>query len=139
MSFQVSIKDGNHHTLCTEASAGVNSDKFGVTAEAKCGTSLYKYSDNDGDIRLLSGRAGAKAAANIFDGLKAKAEARYDLIDVETKVGLKSRVGISIDTGGSIGSNGVEAKVAGFGLKVGKEIGLSTPIGEISWDLGKLV
>ncbi|RGB28329.1 hypothetical protein C1646_797300 [Rhizophagus diaphanus] len=112
-------QDGNNHILCTEASAaGVKSDSFGASAEAKYGV-------------------GAKAAANVIDGLKAKVEARYDLVDLEVG-GLKSKIGLSADTSGSIGSNGIEAKVAGIGFKVGKEVGVSLPFGEISFDLGKL-
>lgn len=134
---RLSIQDGNNHAFCTEASAGIKSDSFGASAEAKCGSSVYRYCDDVGDLKILSGGVGAKAAANSIDGLKAKVEARYDLIDVEAG-GFKSRIGLSADTGGSIGSNGIEAKVAGIGFKLGKEIGFSTPIGEMSFDLGKL-
>ncbi|CAG8715953.1 uncharacterized protein OCT59_001737 [Rhizophagus irregularis] len=136
-SVRASIQDGNNHAFCHEASAGVKSDSFGASAEAKYNSSLYRYCDDVGDLKLLNAGVGAKAAANTIDGLKAKVEARCDLVDLEVG-GFKSKFGISADTGGSIGSNGVEAKVAGIGFKFGKEMGISLPFGEISFDLGKL-
>ena len=54
---------------------------------------------------------------------------------VETEVmGVKSNIGV-IDTSVSVGRDGVEAKVAGLGFKIGKEIGFSTPFGEVSFKL----
>ncbi|RIB02900.1 hypothetical protein C2G38_2124206 [Gigaspora rosea] len=60
-----------------------------------------------------------------------------NLVEAEFK-GVKSTIGLNIDTGVSIRKNVVEAKIDGFGIKVGKEVGISTPIGEVSVDLGKL-
>ncbi|CAB4435240.1 unnamed protein product [Rhizophagus irregularis] len=131
------FQDGNNHLFCHEVSTGVKSDSFGASAEAKYNSSVYRYCGDVGDLKLLNAGLGAKAAANTIDGLKAKVEARYDLVDYEAG-GFKSKFGVSADTGGSIGSNGVEAKVAGIGFKLGKEIGVSLPFGEISFDLGKL-
>lgn len=137
-SARLSIQDGNSHLFCSEASAGVKHDSFGPSAEAKCNSSFYRYSDGIGDVKLLSSGFGAKAGANAIDGLKAKVEARLDLVDFEAGA-VKSRIGLNADTGGSIGSNGVEAKVAGFGIKFGKEMGVSFPFGEVSFDLGKIL
>ncbi|RGB27291.1 hypothetical protein C1646_674118 [Rhizophagus diaphanus] len=130
------FQDGNNHLFCHEVSTGVKNDAFGASAEAKYNSSFYRYC-GDVDLKLINGGVGAKAAANTIDGLKAKVEARCDLIDLEVG-GFKSKFGISADTGGSIGPSGVEAKVAGIGIKFGKEIGVSLPFGEISFDLGKL-
>lgn len=64
-------------------------------------------------------------------------KAGTDLVKVEAE-GLKARVGLNVDTGASISSDGVEAKVAGLGLKVGKVTGFSTPLGEFEINFGKL-
>ncbi|RIA98296.1 hypothetical protein C1645_870833, partial [Glomus cerebriforme] len=81
-SFQMSaIEDGNSHGYCTEASAGIKCGPYSTSAEAKLGSSLYKYSDNVGDIKFLSSKIGVKAGADPTDGLKAKFEARMDLVD----------------------------------------------------------
>ncbi|RIA80409.1 hypothetical protein C1645_792605 [Glomus cerebriforme] len=135
-SLQMSIQDGNSHLCCTEASAGVKCGPFGPSAEAKIDSSLYRYSDGVGDLKLVSSKIGVKAEANPF-GCKAKFEARTDLVDVEAG-GVRTRIGVIADTGASIGSNTLEAKVAGVGFKVGKEIGVSTPLGEVSVDLEKV-
>ncbi len=135
-SCQLSIQDGNSHTWCTEASAGVKSGLCGSSAEAKIGSSVYRYNDGVGDLKIMSGGFGAKARSYI-DGIGAKFEAGLNLVEIETG-GFKSKIGVSADTGASFRSNGVEAKVAGFGVKVGKEMGFSTPIGEVSFDLEKV-
>ncbi|GBB87676.1 hypothetical protein RclHR1_14160002 [Rhizophagus clarus] len=137
-SFRLSSdQDGSNNLMCTEGSAGIKHDSLGSSAEAKITSSVYRYSDGDEDLKLLNSKLGVKAGANVIDGLKAKCEVHLDLLDYENG-GFKSRVGLNADTGGSIGPEGVEAKVAGIGFKLGKEIGVSMPFGEVSFDLGKL-
>ncbi|RIA79781.1 hypothetical protein C1645_42480 [Glomus cerebriforme] len=131
------IQDGNAHLYCAETSAGVKYGPFGPSAEAKYGASVYRYNDGVGDLKLLSSGVGMKVGADPYDGIKAKFEARADLVDVEAG-GVRSRIGINADTGASIGGGNLEAKVAGVGFKVGKEIGVSTPLGDVSIDLEKV-
>src|SRR3954453_19307298 len=92
-SERMSIQDGNNHAFCTEASAGIKQDSFGASAEAKYGSSIYRYKDEVGDLKFLSSGVGAKVGANAIDGLKAKVEARLDLVDLEVG-GFKSKLGI---------------------------------------------
>jgi len=53
--------------------------------------------------------------------------------------GFQARVGLNIDSGISNGSDGVEAKLAGFGVTYGNQVGISTPIGEVKVDKDKCV
>lgn len=48
--------------------------------------------------------------------------------------GVETRLRPNVDTGTSVGTDGVEVKVAGFGVSVGKKIGVSTPLGEVAID-----
>ncbi|RIA89928.1 hypothetical protein C1645_824118 [Glomus cerebriforme] len=93
---------------------------------------LFEVGDEDANLKLLSSSVGARAG---LDGCKLKAG--VNLVESEVK-GIKSSIGVNVDTGGSISRDGVEAKVAGLGFKIGKETGISTPFGEISIDFGKL-
>ncbi|CAB5357334.1 hypothetical protein RhiirA5_436051 [Rhizophagus irregularis] len=105
-----------------------------MSSEVKIGSSVYRYCDGNTDLKVLSTGVGAKAAANATDGVKAKLEVGVDLVNCESG-GFKSRIGLNADTGGSIGPNGIEAKVVGVGFKLGREMGLSTPFGEVSFNL----
>jgi hypothetical protein len=48
--------------------------------------------------------------------------------------GVQARVGLNVDTGVSFTEDKVEVKAAGIGLTIGKQIGVSTPVGEIKVD-----
>jgi hypothetical protein len=50
------------------------------------------------------------------------------------KDGFSARAGIDVGSGVTIGAGGVSGKLGGFGLSVGKKMGISTPLGEISVD-----
>ncbi|CAB4440240.1 unnamed protein product [Rhizophagus irregularis] len=88
------------------------SEKIGV--EINTCTDLIKF--EAGGLKAISG-------LNVDTGKCT------DLIKVEAE-GLKARTGLNVDTGASISNDGVEAKVAGLDLRVGKVTGLSTPLGE---------
>lgn len=64
-------------------------------------------------------------------------EAGVNLVEIEAG-GVKSSIRPNIDTGASISSDGVEAKVAGLGFKAGKVTGFSTPFGGFEINFGKL-
>jgi len=67
------------------------------------------------------------------DGIKAKVKAGADLVSYEDN-DVKLRFGVNADTGGSISNDGIEGKFLGFGLSVGKETGISTPVGELKFN-----
>jgi hypothetical protein len=43
------------------------------------------------------------------------------------------RLEVNADTGGSITEDGIEGKFLGFGASIGKQTGISTPIGEVKF------
>ncbi|CAG8541546.1 24185_t:CDS:2 [Gigaspora rosea] len=106
-----------------KSSVGLN----GITV----GSSAYNYQGDDKNVKLISGK--------ISIG-KAGLEAKLDVVNLEiNSVGLKANLGINTSTGVSFSSNSVKANIGGFGLKVGKEMGISTSIGGASIDLGNLI
>ena len=95
---------------------------------------MLRFKDNSGgEARYFGGSAGGEIGSGA-DGVVAKAQAGVDLVSAK-KGGFEGRVGVNVDTGGSIGRGGVEAKVAGVGVSIGKKMGVSTPFGEASVDL----
>ncbi|CAG8547012.1 10864_t:CDS:2 [Paraglomus occultum] len=108
----------------------------GGIIDSRSSVSFFRASDGEGnEVRFLSGRAGAELGLGL-GGATAMAEAGFDLGGVEAN-GFQVRVGPNIDTGGSIGLGGVEVKVAGLGVSIGKKTGISTPLGEIAVDFEK--
>ncbi|CAI2177942.1 6294_t:CDS:1 [Funneliformis geosporum] len=89
--------------------------------------SAFGYKDRDGELKILSGTAGGEIGRG---GIKGKLSA--DLYNVKHD-GVQVRVGIAADTGISV-EDGLEVKAAGFGFSVGKQTGISTPIGEVKVD-----
>jgi hypothetical protein len=85
------------------------------------------------DIKILTATVGAEARAD-SGGFATKVKAGMNLVETEA-MGVKTNLGINADTGVSAGRDGVEAKVVGLGFKVGKEVGISTPFGGISFKL----
>ncbi|CAG8627885.1 8373_t:CDS:2 [Ambispora gerdemannii] len=116
-------------------------------------TFLYLISSVSNDVEA---KAKFQASSHEVSSLEASAEARFgtggirqmrrlmlpqakgvDLINVETK-GVKANIGDNVDTG-AFGPDGIEVKVGGFGITIGKEIGTSTLFGRISINLGELL
>jgi hypothetical protein len=134
-SFRTSIDEGDCSFFRSEGSFGAKGGVGGSSLNAKIGTSLFRGGDEYAEIKVLSGAAKAKAGVD-DEGISARVKAGLNLIETEV-VGIRSNLGINADTGVSIGSDGIETKLVGVGFKVGKEIGISTPIGGISFDVGK--
>lgn len=109
---------------CKLASDGVEL-KEKVSASIRC-----KKTDYD-ETNYFNALGGA-AIGITSDGVNLKAKAGFDVVNYENKDGFKARAGLNVDTGGSIGDDGIEAKFLGFGLSLGKKNGISTPFGEIS-------
>jgi hypothetical protein len=102
-----------------------------VELETEQSISLFKRRNGQEEAKFISPTAGGTIS---FDGdeISAKAKVGVDLVSYENTDGLKARVGVNIDTGGSIGDNGIEAKFLGFGISLGKKNGISTPFFEVS-------
>ena len=104
------------------------------TCGAKLDTAMIRAHDKDEgvDLKFLRGRAGVKVGTST-----GMIKAGVSLVEGEM-AGIKSKIGLNVDTGISIDDKGIEVKEGGFGFKLGKEIGLSTPLSEISINLSKL-
>jgi len=66
-------------------------------------------------------------------GVGGQVRAGVNLARFKSK-GVEAKVGLNVDTGGSINANSVEVKAAGFGVSVEKQTGISTPFGEVKVD-----
>ena len=89
--------------------------------------SLYRDTRSNGDLKIGTVSAGL----DIVNGLGDTAKASANLINFKTD-GVEN-----LDTGGSISSNGLELKVAGFGVSIGKKLEISTIGGDVSKDMGE--
>ncbi|KAF0529888.1 hypothetical protein F8M41_012570 [Gigaspora margarita] len=97
----------------------------------KVDSSAYNYQDDNKDVKLISGELSIG---------KTGVEVKFDLINVDIhSCGFKPNLGVNTSTGVSISSNSIKAIFGGFGIKVGKEIGVSTSIGGASIDLETLI
>ena len=80
------------------------------------------------------GRAHASANMGVGTGVKAGVDAGYDV--AAGKVGpLSAAVGPNVKTGAEVSSEGVSANLLGFGFSVGRNTGISTPLGRINLKL----
>lgn len=68
----------------------------------------------------------------------AKLKAGADLINFKSDA-VDARAGFNVDTCWKHGEEGVEAKLGGFGLSVGKKTGISLPVGEVKVDFDECV
>ncbi|CAH1766113.1 12496_t:CDS:1, partial [Entrophospora sp. SA101] len=93
--------------------------------DVRIGSSIIRGGDKYSDFKVISGVIGTEVKTG-WNKVSAK---------VEVDVGIKGNLGVSADSGVSIGDGSVETKLVGVGFKVGKEIGISTPIGGVSIDL----
>src|SRR5437763_2857022 len=112
LSFQMSIKDDDVHFFQTEGSVGGRNklcDSTGV--EAKLGSSIIRAGDEYSDIKVISGAIGSELKAS-WDNVSAKVEAGLNLVEAEV-VGIKGNLGVSADSGVSVGGGSVEANLAG--------------------------
>ena len=116
----------------TEPNTGTG---FSASGRARDGNlsgqaSSYAFSikSEDGEVRFGSGTIGSKIEK---DGANVRLSA--DLCNVKTE-GVQARVGLSLDTGFKKDDDNLEVKAAGFGVSVGKQTGISLPIGEIKVD-----
>ncbi|CAI2194689.1 17028_t:CDS:2, partial [Funneliformis geosporum] len=112
---------------------GGNAGIGGAIASGGAGYSMLGIKDSSGEAKFLSASAGGEIGAGP-GGVVAGYSLNADLASVQTG-GFSANVGVDGGSGVSFGAGGVEAKVAGLGVSVGKKMGVSTPLGGISVDL----
>ena len=106
----------------------------GAISDGELNASVFKYSDNTGDIRVGNGSFGYEIGVG-SGGSTIGYTARADLIDARTNSGVRANFGLDGSSNFTAGPGGVEVKAAGFGVAVGKKMGFSTPVGGFSVDL----
>ncbi|RIB22923.1 hypothetical protein C2G38_2172671 [Gigaspora rosea] len=95
------------------------------------GSSAYNYQGDNKNDKLISGKISIGNAGF---------EAKLDVANLEiNNVGLKANLGVNTNTDISFSSNSIKAKIGGFSVKVGKEMGISTSIGSVSIDIVTLI
>ena len=126
-------KGNNFKALNIGSSAGASLGAGGGLMSGQISGSYLKKVENNGDISFLSGSVGDELGAGV-GGITAKWSAEANLYKVNAR-GIQASVGLSTGSGFCAGVGGVEAEVAGFGLSVGKKMGIKTPFANISVDL----
>ncbi|XP_068723096.1 uncharacterized protein [Montipora capricornis] len=133
------LEEGDHTAYRGRADASAEVGLGGAIVEANADATLYSYGDDDaGRIDVAKGRVGGGLGIGP-GGAKAKLEASVDAVDINCKFSEKQEmdvnIGLSADTGFEAGVDGVSASVLGFGLKAGRNTGISTPFGGLSFKL----
>ena len=111
-------------------------EKDYVIASGQASRSLFRIKDSTGDLRFFSDSVGGQIGPS-RDGYTAKVRVGADLMSFKSG-GFEGRAGLNVDTGFST-DKGIEGKVAGFGLSIGKKTGFSTPLGEMKFDVDECV
>lgn len=138
--FKVSASKGSVAGVANfGASAGASSGSGGAIAHAGAEASLFQAAQKPGnvDAKILAAKLNSEVGAGP-GGAVAKVEAGVNLIDAKAE-GFHVKVGLNADTGGSVGLGGVEVKVLGTGVSIGKETGVSTPFGSFSVNIPEAV
>lgn len=111
-----------------EDEAGRIIPKTGVYAEAGVGRAHAEYSLFEAEAKGPNASAGAETSL-----VGVGAMARAELASASAKAGpIGLKVGLGVDTGASIGVNGVEVKVLGTGISVGQKTSVSVLGSEVS-------
>uniref|UniRef100_A0A671U6E5 Uncharacterized protein n=1 Tax=Sparus aurata TaxID=8175 RepID=A0A671U6E5_SPAAU len=106
-------------------------EKAGVYADVGVGKASAKWSVFDAEAKGPNAAAGAEITRT-----SAQAMAKAELVGASASAGpLKAEVGLGVNTGVSIGSSGVETKVLGTGVSIGREVGVSLLGSEIKFKL----
>lgn len=104
----------------------------GMMASGSANYSAFRISDDDADVKFGSISVGAEAGMGV-GGATAGYSASADVVNAKAGP-VRANIGLDGGSNVTVGVSGVEAKVAGFGLSVGKKTGISTPLGGISVD-----
>uniref|UniRef100_A0A3Q1EY08 Uncharacterized protein n=1 Tax=Acanthochromis polyacanthus TaxID=80966 RepID=A0A3Q1EY08_9TELE len=101
------------------------------TASAGIGHARGEWSIFDAEAKGPNAGAAVKASA---DG--AEVFGRAELASASATAGpMTAKVGLAVDTGLGVGKDGVEAKVLGTGISLGRKVGISLFGNEISFKL----
>ena len=132
------ISQGNLEVGIAKAIASAEFGPGGAIAEADADATYFSYGDDEAQIDLAKGYVGGGIGAGAA-GAKAKLEAGVDLVDCNLKFsenqGMDVNVGLNANTGAEIGVDGVGVSFLGFGVSAGRNTGISTPFGGISFKL----
>ena len=132
------VKDGNAELLKATAGAEAQFGLGGAIAEAGADATYFSLSDDAGSLDVLKGNVGGGVGIGA-GGAKAKLEAGVDVVSTELKLGDKQSVsanlGLNANTGAEVGVEGVSATFLGLGASVGRNTGIHTPFGSISFKL----
>jgi hypothetical protein len=93
--------------------------------------SLIRIKDFSGEARFISGSVRGKLDEDGFG-----VQLGVDAAKLKTD-GFEASAGFRLDTGISEEDGSLEVKAAGFGVTVGKQIGVSLPFGEVKVDSDK--
>ena len=128
----------NHTAYRARADAGAEFGLGGAIAEANADATVYSYGDDVAQVDVGKGHVGGGLGLGP-GGAKAKLEAGVDLVDVNVKFsenqGVDVNLGLNADTGFEAGVDGVSASVLGLGVSLGRNTGISTPFGKVSFKL----
>ena len=116
-------------------SAGGNAGIGGLIASGGADYSTLRIGDDNSEMKFLSGSVGGEIGIGP-GGFVAGYSLSADVASVRAG-GFQANVGYDAGSGVSFGAGGVEAKVAGLGISIGKKMGISTPFGGVSIDLGE--
>jgi len=122
------------HKLTTFGGASVGAG--GAIVKGGIDYSLIRAGDSSNGYNFLGGKLGGEAGIGA-GGVTASYTAKLDLASTQG-AGMQARVGLDGSSGFTVGPGGVETKVGGFGVSVGKKMGISCPIAEISVDIEEL-
>ena len=132
------ISQGNHEVGRAKAIASAEFGLGGAIAEADADATYYSYGDDEAQIDVAKGYVGGGLGIGA-GGAKAKLEAGVDFVDCNLKFsknqGMDVNLGLNANTGAEIGLDGVGVSFLGFGLSAGRNTGISTPFGGISFKL----
>ncbi|XP_034096151.1 uncharacterized protein LOC117562425 [Gymnodraco acuticeps] len=111
----------NKYAVGLEDKPGKRIPKAGVSASAGVGHARGEWSIFEAEAKGPNASAGVGASAGT---LSASAFARAEVASASASAGpLKATVGLSVDTGVSVGA-GLEAKLLGCGFSVGRKMGV---------------
>ncbi|KAK9966911.1 hypothetical protein ABG768_003993 [Culter alburnus] len=132
-------RTGNAYTESTYAGAGTYVSGFedepgkripkaGVYAEAGVGEARAEYSVFEAEAKGPNASAGAEASV-----IGVGAMARAEIASASARAGpFGVKLGLGVDTGASVGANGLEAKILGTGFKFGSNPSISVLGSEVS-------
>ena len=93
--------------------------------------SIFRKKNSYEETKYLSSSAGGTINLS-RDNVSVKGKVGFDIVNYESEDGFQARLGLSAETGASIGEDGVEIKFLGTGFSLGKKNEISTPLGRVS-------